>query len=181
MIQIKKTLFKEIRRIILSDIDFMNSFTWQAQQFLCTSNSYLKGPEKQTQQLSGSSHLKKRQREQNERTKDKSRSKKNTATTIRSYPQHPLINQAPDLSHPPIICNNNAMGIEFLAQLRQSSKCESVRNDEIFNLHLGCGVGPRVSIPCLLQETSHIYWFHPPKQFTRKSKEPIKKTQLPYV
>ena len=48
----------------------------------------------------------------------------------------------PDLSHPPIICNNNTMGIEFLAQLRQSSKCESVRNDEIFKLHLGCGAGP---------------------------------------
>ena len=35
------------------------------------------------------------------------------------------------------------MGIEFLAQMRQSKNCESVRgNDEIFNLCFGCSVGP---------------------------------------
>ena len=28
------------------------------------------------------------------------------------------------------------------------------------NLHLGSGASPWVSIPCLLQDTSHIYWFH---------------------
>ena len=33
---------------------------------------------------------------------------------------------------------------------------------KIFNLHLGSGASPWVSIPCLLQDTSHIYWFHPP-------------------
>ena len=35
------------------------------------------------------------------------------------------------------------MGIEFLAQMRQSKNCGSVRgNDEIFNLCFGCSVGP---------------------------------------
>ena len=72
------------------------------------------------------------------------------------------------LSHPPIIHNSNKMDTEFLVQMRQSNKCGNVRNDEIFNLHLRSGVGPWVSIPCLLQDTSHIYWFHPPKKLTRK-------------
>ena len=60
------------------------------------------------------------------------------------------------------------MDTEFLVQMRQSNKCGSERNDEIFNLHLGSGAGPWISIPCLLQDTSHIYWFHPPEQLTRK-------------
>ena len=42
---------------------------------------------------------------------------------------------------PPIIDNNNTMDTEFLVQMRQSNKCGSVRNDEIFNLHLGSGGG----------------------------------------
>ena len=74
----------------------------------------------------------------------------------------------PHLSHPPNICNNNTMDIKFLVQGRQSDKCGSVRNDDIFNLHLGSGADPSISIPCLLQDTSHIYSFHPPKQLTRK-------------
>ena len=74
----------------------------------------------------------------------------------------------PHLSHPPIIHNNNTIDAEFLAQMRQSNKCGSVSNDEIFNLHLGSGASPWVSIPCLVQDTSHIYWFHPPKQLSRK-------------
>ena len=41
--------------------------------------------------------------------------------------------------------------------MRQSNKCGSVRNDEVFNLHLGSGAGPWISIPCLLQDTSHIF------------------------
>ena len=39
------------------------------------------------------------------------------------------------------------MDTEFLVQIRQSNKCGSVSNDEIFNLHLGSGAGPWVSIP----------------------------------
>ena len=87
---------------------------------------------------------------------------------------HPDMNQPtptypiPHLSHPPIIQNNNTMDTEFQVQMRQSNKCGSIRNDEIFNLHLGSGAGPWVSILCLLQDTSHIYWFHPPKQLNRK-------------
>ena len=50
------------------------------------------------------------------------------------------------LCHTPIIDNNNTMDTEFLVQMRQSNKCGSVRNDEIFNLHLGSGSGPWVSI-----------------------------------
>ena len=46
------------------------------------------------------------------------------------------------LSHFLIIHNNNTMDTEFLVQMTQSNKCGSVRNDEIFNLHLGSGAGP---------------------------------------
>ena len=60
------------------------------------------------------------------------------------------------------------MDTEFLVQMRQSNKCGSVTNDEIFNLHLKSGASPWNSIPCLLQDTSHIYWFRPLKQLTRK-------------
>ena len=60
------------------------------------------------------------------------------------------------------------MDTQFLVQMRQSNKYGSVRNGEIFNLHLGSGANPWVSIPCLLQETNHIYWFHPREQSTRK-------------
>ena len=78
------------------------------------------------------------------------------------------------MKHPPTypisasICNNNTMGIEFLVQMKQSDKCGSVRNDDIFNLHLGSGAGPWVSIPCLLQDSSNIYWFHPPKTINQE-------------
>ena len=51
----------------------------------------------------------------------------------------------------------------FLRRMRQSNKCGSVRNVEIINLYLGSGGGPWVSSPCVLQDTSHIYWFHMPK------------------
>ena len=72
---------------------------------------------------------------------------RNAAIITRSYP--PLLplptpsykSTTPHLSHSSSICNNNTMGIEFLVQLRQSNKCESLRNDEIFNLHLGSDVG----------------------------------------
>ena len=82
---------------------------------------------------------------------------------------HPDMNQLPPTYPlPPIIFNNNTMDTEFLVQMRQSNKCGSVRNNEIFNLHLESGAGPWVSILCLLQDSSHIYWFHPPKNLTRK-------------
>ena len=58
---------------------------------------------------------------------------------------HPNMNQPPPPSpptYPPIIHNNNTMDTEFLVQMRQSNKCGSVRNDEIFNLHLESGAGP---------------------------------------
>ena len=62
---------------------------------------------------------------------------------------HPLCSHPhPDMNQPrppilsPIIHNNNTMDTEFLVQMRQSNKSGSVRNDEIFNLHLGSGVGP---------------------------------------
>ena len=82
---------------------------------------------------------------------------------------HPYMNQPPsNLCNPHIIHNNNTMDTEFLVKIRQSNKCGSVRNDKIFNLHLGSGTGPRVSILCLLKDISHIYRFHRPKQLTRK-------------
>ena len=33
------------------------------------------------------------------------------------------------------------MDTKFLVQMRQSNKCGSIRDDEIFNLPLGSGVG----------------------------------------
>ena len=41
-------------------------------------------------------------------------------------------------------------------------------NGKIISLHLQFGEGPSVSIPCLLQDSSHIYWFHSHRQSTRK-------------
>ena len=38
------------------------------------------------------------------------------------------------ITHPPIICNNNTINIEFLVQMRLSDKCGSVRNDDIFKV-----------------------------------------------
>ena len=69
---------------------------------------------------------------------------------IRWYPQCPhirtLINiNHPHLSHSPINFNNKTMDMAFLAQMRQSNKCESIRKDEAINLHLGSGAGPWVS------------------------------------
>ena len=66
-----------------------------------------------------------------------------------------------------------------LAQMKQFYGYESVRNDDIFNLHLGSGVGPLVSIICLLQETSHIYWLHPPKQSSKQKQKILKKDLTP--
>ena len=81
---------------------------------------------------------------------------------------HPDESTTPNLCHPTIIHKKNTMDTEFLVQMRQSNKCGSVRNHEIFNLHFGSGEGPGVSIPCLLQDTSHIYWFHPPQTVNQK-------------
>ena len=110
------------------------------------------------QQLSCSAHLKKTG---HERQKDKSTHKK----TQQNYEIIPTPVPPPTpwyesttthLSHPRIIHNNNKMDTEFLVQMKQSNKCGSVRNNEIFNLHLGSGTGPWVSIPCLLKDTSHL-------------------------
>ena len=106
-----------------------------------------------------------------ERTKDKSTNKK--ALWDKTHPlsphPHPNMNQPPPIyPTPPSIHNNNTMDTEFLVQIRQSNKCGSVMNNEIFNLHLGSGAVTWVSIPCLLQDSSHIYWFHPPKQLITK-------------
>ena len=118
--------------------------------------------------------------------KTKAQIKTNTKSKLRDN-THPLSPPpkpwyeatTPHLSHPPIIHNNNIMDTEFQVQMRQSDKCGSVRNYEIFNLHLGSGAGPRVSIPCLLQDTSYIYWFHPPKQLTRKKQRTQKWDSTP--
>ena len=65
------------------------------------------------------------------------------------------------------------MYFAFLVEMRQSNKCGTVKNDGIITLHLGSGVVPWVSIPCLLQDTSCIYWFHLPKTINwGKTKKP---------
>ena len=70
---------------------------------------------------------------------------------------HPNFTQpSTDLSHLPIICNNNKMDMTLLIQMRQSDKYGSVRNHKIINFHLGSGAGLSASIPWLLQDPSHI-------------------------
>ena len=65
----------------------------------------------------------------------------------------------------------------FLAQMRQSNGYGYLKNDDIFNLHLGSGAGPWSSISCLLQDTTYIHWFHPPKQSSKKKqKKPEKRS-----
>ena len=85
----------------------------------------------------------------------------------------------PHLSHLPIIYSKHRKDTEFPVQVRQSNKCASVNNDEVFNFHLRSGAGPWVSIPWLLQDTSHIFWFHPPKQLTRKKQRTKKWDSAP--
>ena len=118
------------------------------------------------QQRSCSSHL-------NRGTEDMTKSKSTRKTEW--YPP-PVPSPTPKYkstthqqSHLPFICNNNTIEIALLVQMRQFNKCGSVRNGGIFNLHLGSGADPWVSIHCLLQDISHIYWFQPPKQSTRKN------------
>ena len=60
------------------------------------------------------------------------------------------------LSHLPIICNNNKLGMTFLVQMRQSDKYGSVMNDEVINFLFLSGAGLSASIHCLLQDPSHI-------------------------
>ena len=105
------------------------------------------------------------------RIKDKHKSKKKKYEI--AHTPCPLTHTLIWINHPTyipstIIHNNYTMDTEFQVQMRQYNKCGSVQNDEIFNLHLGSGTSPRVSIRCLLQDTNHIYWFHRPKQLTRK-------------
>ena len=82
-------------------------------------------------------------REQNTKAQEKQNYKVIPTTCP---PTHTLIkiNHPPTYPTPPppIICNNNTVNKAFLAQMRQSNKCGSVRNDEIINLHLGSGAGP---------------------------------------
>ena len=76
--------------------------------------------------------------------KTKAQIKAKTMTIPTSCPPNPYpdMNQPPPhVSHSPIIHKNNIMDTEFLVQMRQSNKCGSARNDEIFNLHLGSGAG----------------------------------------
>ena len=126
------------------------------------------------------SHLKKRDRG-HQRTKAKSSSKKNhknyqiILTTCPPWYK----STTPHLFHCPIIYNNT-IDIEFLVQMRQSNKCQSARNDGIFNLHFGLGADHCVGIPCLQQDTRHTYWFHLSKQLTRKKQRIQKWDSTPH-
>ena len=85
----------------------------------------------------------------------------------------------PQPSHPLIICSNNTMILISLAQMRLSNGCVTVRNDNIFNLHLESSTGPWFRILCLLQDTSHVHWLHTPKQSSKKKQKILKKDQTP--
>ena len=74
------------------------------------------------------------------------------------------------------------MVMAYLVQTRQSNKYGSVRNDETINLHLGSSVRPWVSIPCFLQDISHIYWFHPLKTINQeRTKNPEMRSNLQQI
>ena len=143
---IKAPFSKEINRIMIR-YWLYKCFTWQTQQFLCTSKS-LKGPKtkktkkskKQTQQLLCSSHVKK---ETEDMRKQKTKAKVKT-TTIRLI-SPPVPQPTPwykSTSWFLIIYQNNTVDI-----LVQSNKFWSVRNDEILILHLWFGTDLWVSIP----------------------------------
>ena len=57
------------------------------------------------------------------------------------HPHLDMIQPPCHLSHPPSFIIT-IQRTQFLVEMRQSYKCGSVRNDEIFNLHLGSGAGP---------------------------------------
>ena len=74
--------------------------------------------------------------------KTKTQIKTNTKNKLRDNTYLLSRHPNPNMKQPsPITHNNNIMDTEFLVQMRQSDKCGSVRNDEIFNLHLGSGGG----------------------------------------
>ena len=110
---------------------------------------------KQSQKPSCSIHLNKGAKEATEQN-TKVQEKKNyemistpcppTHTLISiNYPS--LIPSPHHLSQSSILCNNNTMDIDV----------EVLKIDEIFILQLGSVAGPCVSMPCLLQDTIHIY------------------------
>ena len=49
----------------------------------------------------------------------------------------------------------------------------------VCDLDLRSGGGHRFSVPCLLHNTRHIHWFHPPKQSTKKKQKIFKKMKPP--
>ena len=83
------------------------------------------------------------------------------------------------LSHAPIVHNNNTMDTKFMVEMRQSNKCGGVMTDEIFNLPLASGADTWISIPCLLHDTSNIYWFQPPTHLRRKKQRTTKWDSTP--
>ena len=62
-----------------------------------------------------------------------------------------------------------------LVQMKPSNGSGSVKNNERFNLHFSASI--LISIPCLLQDTSCIHQFHPPKQLTKKKQKILKKSE----
>ena len=94
---------------------------------------------------------------------------------------HPIPNinePRPNLSIPPslgVTVQYNIVTMISLVQMEQCNGCGSVTDDVIFNSHFRSGAGPWVSIPCLLQNTSHSHWLYPPKQSFRKKQKIVKK------
>ena len=86
----------------------------------------------------------------------------------------------PHLSHPPTVCNNNRMDIEFLVQMRQSDKCGSVRNDDIFNLTLGICCRPLSQHPLPpARHQPHLLIPSAQNNQPGKNKEPRNEIELP--
>ena len=127
---------------------------------------------KQTQQLSCTNH----ERTINNSTKTEQKIEKIWYLLPIPPPKPQHKQTTPNLPIPPIILSNTMIMIS-LAQMRQSNGCGNVKNDVIFNLHLGSGAGSWVSIPCLLQDTTQKHLLYPPKQSCKKKPKILKKDQ----
>ena len=118
-----------------------------------------------------------------ERLKDKSTNKKKKIQTKREYPlpvppPTPWYESTtPHLSRLPIIHNNNTMGTEFLVHIRQSNKCGSVRNGEIFTLGIWCRPLRQHPLPPARHEP-HLLIASAQTINQKKKKEPRNQIQL---
>ena len=174
---------KEILRVMISNLTFEIVLQNKHYALQCLvkgiryKESLKKRTQKQTKQLSCTSH----ERTINNSTKTEQKVEKIWYPPIISHP-NPNITTHPTFAYPHHL-RNNIMVIISLAKMRQSNGCGSVRNDEIFNWHLGSTSSTWVSIAWLQQDTSNIFSSIDcicPNNQLRRNKTSWKNDQTPY-